>query len=314
MTRHSQGLLAYLLLFRNRLHPREVLASQFWGDSTGAHARAAFNTALWRVRSAIEPAGVPHGTYVVAAGRGDIGFNAASQHWIDVEEIETRVRPLLGRPVLSLSPDEAVQMAGALDLFNGDLLEGMTWDWVLQERERLRMICLDGLGHLMHYYALHRMYDDGLRCGQRILWSDPLREAVHREMMRLHCAAGQRGLAIRQYATCRAALERELGIDPMPATQALYAQIMNDDCPMEDDRSPFDESANVAAASAAPARPDSSTGDATPPDALPADVFRAMQAAFNHLDQAYEQLGRLGIDVADALRLLENRRSTRGST
>ena len=312
MTRQSQGLLAYLLLYRHRLHPREVLANQFWGDSTTANARASFNTALWRVRTAIEPKGVTPGTYVVAAGRGDIGFNSASPHWLDVEEIETQIGPLLGRSILSLSPSEAAQMAEALELFSGELLEGMTWEWVLHERERLRMLCLDGLMHLMQYYALHRMYDEGLRCGQRILWCDPLREAVHREMMRMHCAAGQRGLAIRQYAVCRTALQSELQIEPMPATQLLYTEIIGDDTIT------FAPSVPEAAGQAEPHWRVAATGDhpivATVdhggPDISTSEVFGTMQAAFMHLDQAHQQLSHLGIDISDALRLLEKRRST----
>lgn len=310
MTRQSQGLLAYLLLYRHRLHPREVLANQFWSDSTTAQARASFNTALWRVRSAIEPKGVPQGTYVVAAGRGDIGFNSASPHWLDVEQIESQVGPLLGRPILSLSPSEAAQMAEALELFSGDLLEGMAWEWVLQERERMRMLCLDGLMHLLQYYALHRMYDEGLRCGQRILWCDPVREAVHREMMRMHCAAGQRGLAIRQYAVCRTALHNELRIEPMPATQTLYNEILGDDAitvaPLATDgvgRAVPTWRATVDA------DPRDLSVENRPADAPSSEVFGTMQAAFMHLDQAYQQLSQLGIDISDALQLLEKRRT-----
>ncbi|MEO8082556.1 MAG: BTAD domain-containing putative transcriptional regulator [Ardenticatenales bacterium] len=308
MTRRSQGLLAYLLLYRHRLHSREVLATQFWVDSTTAQARASFNTALWRVRTAIEPKGVPQGTYVVAAGRGDIGFNAASPHWLDVAEIETHVRPFLGRSAITLTATEAARMAEALDLFSGELLEGMSWEWVLQERERIRMLCLDGLTHLMQYYALHERYEEGLRCGQRILWCDPVREAVHREMMRMHCAAGQRGLAIRQYTVCRTALQDELRIDPMPATQELYEQITSDAVhelasePVAIDHTiPF----------APPLTRPSGDGTRSVEKSPSSEDYVTMQEAFSHLDLACAHLQRLGIDVEDALRLLDGRRHLR---
>jgi DNA-binding SARP family transcriptional activator len=67
-----------------------------------------------------------------------------------------------------------------------------------------------------------------LACGQRILDQDPLREEIHRDMMRLYLENGQRALAVRQYELCRECLRRELGISPMAETQQLSAQIVQD--------------------------------------------------------------------------------------
>jgi DNA-binding SARP family transcriptional activator len=53
-----------------------------------------------------------------------------------------------------------------------------------------------------------------------------LREEIHREMMHFSLKNGQRALAIRQNKTCRASLQKELGIPPMEDLQALYAQII----------------------------------------------------------------------------------------
>jgi len=79
----------------------------------------------------------------------------------------------------------------------------------------------------MHYYKHHGAYAESLTCGQRILYYDPLREEIHREMMRLYVEGGQRAQAVRQYEICREILATELGIPPMEETQALYAQIIS---------------------------------------------------------------------------------------
>ena len=68
--------------------------------------------------------------------------------------------------------------------------------------------------------------------GQKILAIDPLREDVHRQLMHLHMQKGQRSLAVRQYRTCQETLQTELGIPPMPETQALFHQIMEADTPV----------------------------------------------------------------------------------
>ena len=41
----------------------------------------------------------------------------------------------------------------------------------------------------------------------------------------LFATAGQRSAALRQYETCCATLQRELGAEPSPQTEALYEQI-----------------------------------------------------------------------------------------
>jgi DNA-binding SARP family transcriptional activator len=69
------------------------------------------------------------------------------------------------------------------------------------------------------------MYAESLACGQLILQTDPLREDIHRALMRLHAAQGERALAMRQYEVCRDLLAGELGIVPLAETQTLYAQI-----------------------------------------------------------------------------------------
>ena len=57
-------------------------------------------------------------------------------------------------------------------------------------------------------------FGDALRCGRLILLSDPLREHIHRDLMRLYAANGQRSQAIQQYHTCAEVLRAELGLAP----------------------------------------------------------------------------------------------------
>ena len=59
-----------------------------------------------------------------------------------------------------------------------------------------------------------------------LLRHDPLREESHRRLMRLHDARGDRARALRAYHACAAALERELGVEPSPATRAAYESLL----------------------------------------------------------------------------------------
>ncbi len=58
-----------------------------------------------------------------------------------------------------------------------------------------------------------------------VLQDDPLQEKLHREAMRLYAAQGWREAALQQYARCRELLARELGLVPMPETEALAAAL-----------------------------------------------------------------------------------------
>jgi DNA-binding SARP family transcriptional activator len=118
------------------------------------------------------------------------------------------------------------KLRSAMDLYRGELLEGFYDDWALRERERLRMLYLNGLSYLMRVAKYQGDYEDGLTYGRQILELDPLREEIHRELMRLYSENHQRPLAVRQYKTCCEVLKAELDIDPMLETQALYAKIV----------------------------------------------------------------------------------------
>ena len=222
----SQGLLAYLLLQRHRTHTRDALAALFWGEQNEEKAHGCLNTALWRLRSVLEPAGIPHETYLISNHSGEVGFNRTSRHWLDVAMFEEQIKKILTTPVEAVDERKVEKLSDVLQLYRGELLEGHYDDWVLRERERLRSLHLNCLAYLMRYEKFHGAYEKGLAYGRQILELDPLREEVHRELMRLYMENEQRPLAVRQYKACCEILKEELNIEPMAETQALYTQIV----------------------------------------------------------------------------------------
>jgi DNA-binding SARP family transcriptional activator len=223
--RTGHTLLAYLLLQRD-YSPRDLLASLCWAEQPEDSARSCLNTALWRLRSALEPDPTPRGTYLLTGSDGEVGFNWQSPHWLDLAEFERAVSAALAWPAGRLTQSQLADLERALDLYTGDLLEGFYDDWALRERERQRGLYLDGLQHLMRRHALDGAYHKSVLAGQRILSLDPLREDVHRDLMRLYAADGQRALAVRQFMTCRETLAAELGIEPMDETETCYREIL----------------------------------------------------------------------------------------
>jgi DNA-binding SARP family transcriptional activator len=226
-TRIIQGLLAYLLLQRHRTHSREGLVSLFWADQNEEKARGCLNTTLWRLRTVLEPSGITQGTYLLREPSGSIGFNWESPYWLDVAIFEDEIHRILGIHPQSIEKADIQKLEDVLQLYNGDLLEGFYDDWVLREREKLRSLYLNSLAYLMKYEMYQGMHEKALSYAAQILEIDPLREEIHREMMRIYVDNQQRTLAIRQFNLCSDILKTELGILPMEETRNLYDQILS---------------------------------------------------------------------------------------
>jgi len=226
ITKEIQALLSYLLLQRHRTHPRETLAGLFWGDYSQEKARGSLNTALWKLKKALEPRGIPSGTYLNTRP-GEVSFNKESQYWLDVEVFERNIKRAIWCSIKAIEEPQISELEHTLKLYKGELLEGYFDDWTLRERERLHVLYVKSLFHLLQYYGLQGEYDKAITYGQRLLELDPLRETVHREMMKLYIDNGQRVSALRQYDVCCKMLAKEFGVSPMEETQALYTHIMS---------------------------------------------------------------------------------------
>ena len=223
-------LLCILLLNRPRIVPRETLANRLWPDSD--LARPNVRTALWRLRAALDPASADGGRFIVASPQG-IGFDRASDHWLDVAEFEALLRPMAAGE--ESREARAARLRQACDLYRGDLLESCYDDWCVEERERLQKRYLAALGELLDYHAARDEYDEAIGYGRLIIRRDRTQEATHREIMRLHYLAGRRDIALQQYVLCREILLRDLGIEPMAATNQLRERIRQE-LPLADER------------------------------------------------------------------------------
>jgi DNA-binding SARP family transcriptional activator len=216
-TQRAKGLFAYLVLNGGRGHPREVLVDRFWGEVPSAAARKNLRTDLWRIRSVLEPPGTEPGSCLTLR-QDEIAFNTAGAHWLDVHAFEEKLEEAGAGP---LTPARAAVVREALELYRGDLLDGFYDEWFVFERERLRLRYLGAMEQLVEYHHGRAEWTEAAACAQRILAHDPLREAVHRGVIRCHLALGDRGAALRQYASCERLLREELSVEPTSETRAL---------------------------------------------------------------------------------------------
>ncbi|MEW5960305.1 MAG: bacterial transcriptional activator domain-containing protein [Chloroflexota bacterium] len=218
------------MLHRRAPHTRERLAAVFWAEYPAQIARKYLRQNLWRLRQALESIGTPANDYL-GCNDEEIAFTGAGSYWLDIEIFETTLTRYQNIAGEALTTEQAGQLEEAMALYTGDLLEGLYEDWCLLERERLRILYLNGLNKLMTFHAFHRNYERGLAYGERILTFDKVREKVHRQMMQLYWLLGDRAAALAQFRRCVQILQEELVVPPMPETECLYQQMVSNQYP-----------------------------------------------------------------------------------
>lgn len=221
----SASLLAYLALGQGRSFSRSELLASLWPEPGSSASTGSFNTALWRLRRLLGAPPLAHADLITSDRRGAIALCPHADVWLDVTEFDRLIAPRLARAPERLTDEDIEALEHGVRLYKADLLIELSDDWALRARERYRRNFLNALYRLMQIATIRRQYADGTAHAQRILDHDPLREDVHRDLMQLFVASGQRALALRQFEHCRDLLRRELAIQPMRETRELYQRI-----------------------------------------------------------------------------------------
>ena len=106
------------------------------------------------------------------------------------------------------------------------MVPGCYDDWIASERERLKQVLIEVLERLLQMATDAHDYRAAIGYAQRLLQIDPVREEVHRRLMNLHTLNDDRATALRAYHTCVSTLQRELGVEPGPATREAYERLL----------------------------------------------------------------------------------------
>jgi predicted ATPase/DNA-binding SARP family transcriptional activator/Tfp pilus assembly protein PilF len=206
------------LAVTGRPHSRETLAGLLWGDKPEANAKASLRKALSDLRKLFDDA--------LIITRQTVAFNRDSSYWLDVEVFESALAE--DEP----ASEELHPLREAVELYRGDFLEGLSVrqalgfeEWALSEREHLRQLVIQALHRVSVACTARGEYDAGIEYANRLLALEPWQEEAHRQLMILLNRSGQRNAALAQYETCRQLLAEELGVEPLPETQALYHRL-----------------------------------------------------------------------------------------
>lgn len=217
-------LFCYLVLHRQHRHRRELLAAVFWGDHSTKSSRKQLRNALWRLRRCFAAVGAQCDNYLQIED-DVVGFREEYPYRLDVDMFDATLARHQSVTGNRLSQEQASEIEAAIELYDGELLQGMCEDWCLHERERLHLLYLDALCKLMLYRSSQGDYQEALNYGQLILDCDSTREQIHRQIMRLYWLVGDRPAALAQYHRCAQILWEEFGLATMEQTRLLYELI-----------------------------------------------------------------------------------------
>jgi DNA-binding SARP family transcriptional activator/tetratricopeptide (TPR) repeat protein len=216
-TDKARALLAYLMVEADRPHRRETLAGLLWPEKPDTVARANLRQTLAALRRALSDYDPP---FFIFVSRTDLQFNAASDHRLDVAELEAFA---LARGQHSQPLPEALcaDFLAGFSVPDSEAFEA----WVLNQQEHSHRLALGILDDQNASFEATSDYDRAVTAARLQLRIEPWLEEAHRRCMRGLALAGRRDEALRQYDLCCHALETELGVEPASSTRALYADI-----------------------------------------------------------------------------------------
>lgn len=224
LTSSAARLATYLALGPRSGRIRSVAAAQLYPDSPPSSARRRLNTAAWRLNNDIRAA---YGDDLVVAPHGSqtIGIDEKAQVTVDVWAFSDLVSDVVRAPPHAITLSGVERLEQAVLLYRGRLAPTVEDEWVLGERARVEHLYLVALGQLVRHYGTVADVEAVARCGERALDVDPVREDIHRALMRAYGASGRQDLVESQFERCRVTLQRVLQVDPMPQTVELFRRL-----------------------------------------------------------------------------------------
>ncbi len=206
--RNARALIAILALERRR-RLRDVLAAELWPDLPEPEAASALRQALWLVKCGMADAGLDAAA-VLESDKERIGLKPGASVELDVTRFEDYMR---GHPA---------RVEEAIELYRGDLAEGLNLECFARDREQLADQLEDALAEASRRRLLDGDLAGARDAALRLLRRDPLREEAHVVLIELYGLTGSRSQVWRQYRRLRSILASELDVEPLQETEDVY--------------------------------------------------------------------------------------------
>lgn len=219
-------LFQYFALHRGAPLPKDRILEDLWPDSPPEHGWAAFRTAYSRMRHTIDPVMRAKGpARYFAVSSETYRFDPAGLVRVDVEDFQNAVRSALAASERDDVAPPSDELLEALERWAPLTPELAYEEWSLEARERLDTFYVEGCLLVAESFFTQGRPVETIRWAQRVVDVSPWQEHAYQLLIRAYARLGQRAHALQTFKQAKAALERELGIDPSPLTTWLAERL-----------------------------------------------------------------------------------------
>ena len=208
------------LFFMFLAHPegltKEEVGLVFWPDSSSSELKLRFKNAIYRMRHAI-------GSEAVLFQDNIYQFNRAIDYEYDVQNFISAVTHAKDEKNSAMKKADFIN---AISLYKGPYLPEINEIWVMADRQKYLEMYLKAVDELTSICIINREYDEGISYCQQALKEDICNEELHRKLMEVYSALGNKAALSKQYSICCKALKSELGAKPSPQTTDLYNKLI----------------------------------------------------------------------------------------
>jgi DNA-binding SARP family transcriptional activator/predicted ATPase len=223
-TNRLQSLMAYLILHGDTPQPRERLAFTLWPGSRESQARTNLRQLLHSLKRAL-----PAECNSLVIDHFAVQWRQDASCAVDAIDFQAALAEAGVARTENDGAREIRCLTNAAQLYEDDLLPALYDEWLLPLRDEYRRRMCDALHRLATVFEQQNEYAAAIPWADRLVVLDPLSEAYHQQLIRLHAANHDRASALRAYHQCMRVLRREMGVEPGPATQELFERILKGD-------------------------------------------------------------------------------------
>jgi len=219
----ARSLFLLLLITPGHAIPKERVLDCLWSEASPDVGRNALYKALHLLRRVLEPDLTKgHDSAYIETRGGTIGIMPDVDVWVDIDACEKAIR----KAALAEPDERRAPLRSAVAMYGGDMLPTDPYeDWPVARRVAAHRAWETAVLELAALDTDAGEPQASMAPLEALLAIDPAVEAAHRTLMCVYAASGQRSRALRQYARCQTALNRELDSEPDEETTSLFTAI-----------------------------------------------------------------------------------------
>lgn len=219
-TQKALRLFAHLAISRTPITDGMMMES-LWPDAPESRARNSLRNAIHQVRTVLKVVDKRPPAKLLVRARKSGTAKLEFEYVLDIERMELFLREAT-EAIEKEEYEAAIERAKlALDLYQGEFMEGFHDDWVTGLRVQYRELQQRALASLARAYLAAERYEEAEVAARRMLVADDLREDAHEITIRALAHDNRSAEAIRHYEETVDLFEREIGVAPASLTAVL---------------------------------------------------------------------------------------------